>query len=687
VVASKIAVVIRLNPTRRPDCRRYFFLWTLGCLTYALVLAHGVAGATAQELSPAEGNPAATAQADVAGHPAESTPSKHQVRDAETAYLAGAKKLQRDDLDGADQEFQRALKLNPENRYYAMAISMAREHKVNELVQQASKARLAGDDKSAETLLTAARTIDPDNQMVIEHSGPFVRAAATGQAKTNGTLGTPIADRTLMLANAQAGAGWRIQSPVLAGAIQLKPDQSTKDFDLRGTSADLLRNVALAYGINAIIDDSVEPKSLHFNLQHATYEQATSTLISMTHVFSVPVDETSEIIADDTPANRQRLERQLQETIYVPGLTTEQINELAQVVRSVFDVKQATIETGLGALVIRAPQDILDPLNLTLKDLIDGSGEVMVEVKLYEVDITHDTTAGATIPQQFSVFNVDQAANQIVNSNQALVQQAIAQGYVTAGTSNLEIALALIDLGLVKSNLATNLIGVFGGGLLRTGVSGSTNATFNLSLNSTDTRSLDDVQIRAGDHQTTTFREGEKYPITQSTYSSGLSTAAAAVGNATINGVSVSSLLSQFAGGTNATIPQVTYEDLGLTLKATPVIEKSNRVNLMLDLKIEALSGTSLDGNPVLDSRQFSTDLTVADGESAMLVSNMTRSESAAMTGLPGLSELPGFQLPLEDTTDRDSSQLVVVVTPHIVRRRSNVVEGPRIPMAGPLDN
>jgi general secretion pathway protein D len=640
----------------------------------------------------AQTTPAAVHPASPPGHPAQSKPSKHQAREADSAYLAGAKKLEHDDLDGAEKDFQRALTLNPENRNYAVAISVAREHRVNELVQHASKARLAGDDKTADMLLADARSIDPQNQMVIEHSGPFVRAAASSnpagaRSPAVDTRGTLIADRTLMLANAQSASGWHIKAPSLAGAILLKPDAAAKDFDLRGSSSDILRNVALAYGINVVIDDSVAQKTLRFNLQHVTYDVAMATLMDMTHTFTVAVDSTSVMIADDSPDNRQRLERQFEETVYVPALTTEQINELAQVVRSVFDVKQAYIQTGLGAIVIRAPQDVFDPMNLTLKDLIDGNGEVMVEVKLYEVSTTHDTNVGATIPQQFSVFNVDQAANQIVNSNQTLVQQAIAQGYVTSSTSNLEIALALIDLGLVQSNLATNLIGVFGGGLLRTGVTGSTNATLNLSRNSSDSRSLDDVQLRVGDHQAAVFREGEKYPITQSTYSSGLSSAASAVGNATINGVPVSSLLSQFAGGSSATIPQVTYEDLGVTLKATPVIEKSNRINLMLDLKIEALSGSTLDGNPVLQSRQFSTDLTVGDGESAMLVSYVTKSETAAMTGLPGVSELPGFQLPLDDTRNRDSGQLIVVVTPHIVRRRANMVEGPRIPLTAPLDN
>jgi type II secretory pathway component GspD/PulD (secretin) len=369
----------------------------------------------------------------------------------------------------------------------------------------------------------------------------------------------------------------------------------------------------------------------------------------------------------------------LQETIYVPGYSAAEITELVSVAKNIFGVKQ--IDTSQGNIVVRAPENVLDPLNRTLQDLINAAGEVMVEVKLYEVDMTHMVNAGGNVPTQFSVFNVDQAANQVVNANQTIVQQAIAQGLVPPGTSNLEIALALINLGLVKSSLAANLIGVIGGGALQTGISASTNTTFNLGLNSTDTRALDDVQQRVGDHQAATFREGTRYPIVSSSYSTGLSTAGSALGNATINGVSVASLLQQYAGGTSATIPQVTYEDLGVTLKATPVIQRSGQISLSIDLKIEALSGSTNDGNPVLNNRQFTSGLTVGDGESVLMVSNVSKTELAAMTGIPGLSELPGFQMPTEDNAQKDSSQLVVLVTPHIVRRPPDLLLGPRIPV------
>lgn len=666
--------------------RRTAGLWLMCCL------ASGALAATCHaQAAESSGSPATQAQApQIAAAIADSQPkpSKRQAREAESVYLAGAKKLERNDLDAAEADFQRALTLDPANRNYALAISIAREHRVSELVRRATQARQAGDEKSAGALLEQARAIDPQNTLVLEHSGPFVAmtptvpqavAQALGRA-SGGAAMAPLTDRSRMITPLPEATPWKIEAPVLAGAVRLEPAPSKQDFHLRGSSTDVIRNVASAFGINAAVDDSVEQKQLRFDLAGVTYEQAMSAVLEMSHSFAVPVDATTVIVAKDDDSNRKRLERLLEETINLPGMATDQINELAQVVKSVFDIKQAAISTGLGNIVVRAPQDVLGPLNETLRELVESSGEVMIEVKLYEIDKTHMTNAGATIPTEFNVFNVDQAATSVVNANQALVQQAVAEGLVPAGTSNLQIALALIASGLVQNSLASNLIGVIGGGVFQTGISGSSSATINLSLNSSDTRTLDDVQLRVGDRQAATFREGNRYPITQSTYSSGISTAASAVGNQTINGVPISSLLQQYAGGTSVTIPQVTYEDLGITLKATPVIEKSGRIRLTLDLKIEALSGTSLDGNPVLNSRQFSTGMTVANGESALLVSNVSKTETAAMTGLPGLSELPGFQIPLEDTVEHDQSQLVVVVTPRIVRRRPDLIEGPRIP-------
>ena len=478
---------------------------------------------------------------------------------------------------------------------------------------------------------------------------------------------------------------------MLAGPIELEPSNEVKSFDLRGTSSDVLHGVASAYGIATVIDSSVLNRNVRFDLENVTYAQAMPVLLSMTHTFAVPVDSTTLLIADDDPGktHRQQMERQLQETIAMPGATNERLNELANVVRTVFGVKQATIQTGLGTIMVRAPEDILTPLNQVLAGLMGPAGEVMFDVKLYEMDTTHSTNIGAALPTQFSAFNVDAEAANIVNSNQTLVQQAIAQGLIPANASNLTIALDLIGAGVVQSSLASNLIGTIGGGALRTGISGSSNTTFNLALNSSDVKTIDDIQMRIGDRQEATFREGTKYPIVSSSYSTGgvSSAAASALKGVNIPGVNVASLVSQYAGSTAATIPQVTYADLGITLTATPVILRAGRVNLKLKMTIEALAGGSANGDPVLANREFSSDITLSEGESAMLVSNVSRTETAALTGLPGLSELPGFQTPTQRTAEKDTSQLVVVITPHVVRRPSGQLFGPRVPVPNDFAN
>ena len=94
------------------------------------------------------------------------------------------------------------------------------------------------------------------------------------------------------------------------------------------------------------------------------------------------------------------------------------------------------------------------------------------------------------------LYSVSGEAAKIVSQNQTLVNQAIAQGLVPAGASNVDIALALIGSGLVQSSLLSSTIGFFGGGLTQTGVTANIFPTLNLALNSSESRALDDIQIR-----------------------------------------------------------------------------------------------------------------------------------------------------------------------------------------------
>jgi general secretion pathway protein D len=589
--------------------------------------------------------------------PAVDVSAKVQIKAAEDAYLIGARMLERKDLAGAEMQFAKAAKLDPSNSDYSMAYSVARRRRITELIQESGKARLLGQNEKAETLLAEARLLDPQSNIVGQDSDP-------------GAL--PKVFRPEI-------EPWIRDAPAIAGPITLMPNPGPKSFHLRSDEQDVIRQVLSGYGVKATFDESVQRQNLRFDLDDSTYQQAVPILLNMAHLIAVPLDAKSVLIAKDTPDNRQKFEHQLQETIYIPGMTNEQMDELGNVVRNVFDVKQISIDKGSGNLVIRAPQETLTYINLTLADLIDGGSEVLIELQLYAVDKTNQRNIGAQLPQQIGIYNVAAAAQNLVSSNQSLVNQAIAQGLIPAGSSNITIALALIASGLVQSALLSNTVGFFGGGLTQFGVTTNQNPAFNLSLTASDTRALNDIQIRVGDRQAATFRVGERYPITTATYSSGLSTVSSALSGVSINGVSAASLLNA-AVGTPITIPQIQYEDLGLTLKATPTVQKSGAIKMHIDLKIEALTGGAVNNIPILNSEQFASDVTVDDGETAMMVSSLTKSAAASIGGWPGLGELPGFQTATADTTTAaDSSNLILLITPHVTRRRSNLSAGPRI--------
>ena len=146
------------------------------------------------------------------------------------------------------------------------------------------------------------------------------------------------------------------------------------------------------------------------------------------------------------------------------------------------------------------------------------------------------------------------------------------------------------------------------------------------------------------DRQEATIRSGQRYPVIASTYTS-----------------------SSTSSTSTATIPQIQYQDLGLTLKIKPCLQGEDKVALNFDLTIASLTGSTINDLPVLENRGFTEAISVGIGTSAVLVSAMSTQDALAITGIPGISDLPLLR---DGTNKQDLKQkldLVVLVTPHIL--------------------
>jgi general secretion pathway protein D len=601
-------------------------------------------------------SPAATSSASLEPPRKPLAPVSPKLRDkATTAYLRGAKLLELGAFPAAEQNFAQAVALNPAEPAYLEALAVAREHRVTDLVQQAATARPLH-PAEADSLLAQARKLDPDNPRVLQRD---IAAAAPP-----------------------------IQHTQNASPTALRPNSSTHDYHQRGDARSLAQQVAKDYGITVVFDPQVSMQNLRLDVDGVRFDDAMRIFSAVSGTFFTPIDDHTVILATDTTENRLRYERMVEETFYLPGIPADQLKDYVSVAQQILDIKQVSVAPLGGALVVRGPADRVNAVERIFTDLQQGTSDVVLELKLYEVDKQNVRNLGIVLPSSLNAYSLAAEAQNVVSQNSSLITQLIASGVLPSTASTVEIAAYLVfvaGLGSSSSLLANSFL-TFGGGLTTAVLSTGSIPTINLALNNSEARTLDDLQLRVGDRQTAIFKSGTRYPIQTSLYSDIATSSASSLASTTVNGVSLSSLLASYLGtssvSSGAVIPQIQYQDLGLTVSAIPRILPTRDVGMKLDIKVASLTGTALNGIPILTSRQFTSDLTVHDGETVMMVSDTTRNETGAVTGLPELSELPGFQ----STTNRNSSvitgDLVLMITPHIVRTAHTATKGSYIPLA-----
>jgi len=566
-------------------------------------------------------------------------------RRAAKLFLDATKLFEKQQFDAALKNYDQAAQLDPSNSNYIMAAQVARSHTVTGLIQTAAKARIRGDSVAERTSLERAAELDPRNIQVAEHLHEMAEDATASQVR-------PLYDQA---ANSLG------QSPALL------PSSSTQSFHLKADRRQVLQTVFRSYGIEASVDQSVTGPPVRIDLEDATFAQAVRAASMLTDSFIVPLDGHRVLVAKDSRDNRQQFMREDFETIYLGGLTQTEMTDIGNLAKNVFQAQQVVVQPSAGTLTIRAPGNTLTAFNATLKELLDGRSQVLLEVKLIQLAHTNQRDTGVQPPQQITAFNVYAEEQSILNANQALVQQIISSGLAAPGDT-LAILGILLASGQVSSSLFQNGIALFGGGLTQSALSPGGPATLNLSLNSSDSRELDQIQLHLGDGEEGTIKSGMRYPIMTSNFSN-LGTSGLNIPGLTTAGSSssLSSLLSSLSGAAT-NIPQVEYQDLGLTLKATPRVIRSGEVALTMDMKITALGGSSLNGVPILNNRSYSGVVTLKDGAGVVVVSQVDKEESRALSGMPGLSEIPGLNNVTDKNVQRNFATLLIIITPHVIR-------------------
>jgi general secretion pathway protein D len=555
-------------------------------------------------------------------------PSKKDLQQAHNAYAHGLKLQEHQRLEESFAQFDRAARLVPRDTAFLSAREMTKAQLVFQHTERGDAFLATAQRERAAAEFRAALDLDPDNSYTQQRLAESLLDPA---APALGGMAGLLAD---------------------SSEIHLQPKELMATFHYHGDARGLFTELASAYGLTAEFDDSVPARTVRFYVDNVDFFTALSLACRVSKSMWTALDAHQLLIAADTLENHKQFDRMSLATFTLPATTPQQGAELVNALRNVCEFQKIT-SGQIGAFEVRAPQAMLAACTKMLRQWTTDRPQVSLDVQVYQISHNFTREIGMHIPNTFNMYNIPVAALAALGgqSISSLVNQLVSSGGINAaGTSAISGLLA--QLQGQGNSIFSQPLATFGNGLTFSGVS-LDHLTAALSLNESWARSLSHVTLRAGQGSDATFHLGERFPILNGTY--------APIYN--------SSAISKVLGNQSyvAPFPSVSYEDLGLSLKAKPTVHGNSEVSLTLELQVRSLTGQSSNGVPVLSNEEYQGSIRLRDGESAVVAGEITTNDQLSMSGIPGIAAIPGLNWAATDNTRmKENDELLIVITPHI---------------------
>jgi len=557
--------------------------------------------------------------------------SKKDKKEAHQAYSRGLKLRDQQQLEDALEQFDEAARLVPQDTQFLAAREMMKAQLVYNHMKQGNDLLAEGSPNPAAKEFRAALDLDPENQFARQQLEESMRAQAPHVPH----------EPPIRLIN--------------AGELHLAPKSERATFHFSGDIKALFTELGAAYGINVQFDDPIESRQVRFNVDDVDFFTALKLACEISKTMWTALDPHQMFIAKDSPENHKQYDRMSLGTFIMPPHSTPtESAEVINILRTMFDLRFVPSGQTLDVLEVRATQPVLEACSKLLLLISNQKPQVMLDVNVYQISHQFTRDIGIHAPNTFNLFNIPAAALGGLGgqSIQQLINQLIASGGINqAGSTALSALLA--QLGGGGSGIFSQPLATFGGGLTFMGLS-LDKLTTSLSVNESWARSLSHVTIRASQGADATFKLGERYPIQNASY--------APIFN--------SPQISQVLGNQSYVppFPSVSYEDIGLNLKAKPTVHGDGTVTMQFEMQVRSLTGASSNGVPVIQNREFNGSINLRDGEPAVVAGEISITDQLSLSGIPGYGFLPGLnQIAASNTKEEDDDELMIVITPHII--------------------
>jgi general secretion pathway protein D len=337
-------------------------------------------------------------------------------------------------------------------------------------------------------------------------------------------------------------------------------------------------------------------------------------------------------VAPDQAQKRRDYEEEVVRTIYLKNtILPQDLTEIVNGLRQLLDLRRVQQFNAQNAIILRDTPDKVMLAEKIVADIDKPKAEVVV---------------------QFSVLQArrDRVRDLGINPGTSASLAFTPPGTTTSNTTNNGTTTTPTNTGLALNQLRS----------LGTGDYSITlpSATATALLTDSQTKIIDDPQVRMVDGQDAKLRIGDRVPVATGSFQAGVGVGATGAGGSIVNPL----VNTQFQ-----------YLDVGVIVDVTPRIHSDNHeVSLKLSIEVSSVTGSQNIGGinqPVISTRKIEHDVRLQDGEVNILGGLVERTNTKSVTGWPGLSSIPFLHyFTSQDDVENEEQEVLIVVTPHIIR-------------------
>lgn len=412
------------------------------------------------------------------------------------------------------------------------------------------------------------------------------------------------------------------------GPVELAPISNVPiTVKLTEDSKVIYQTIGQLAGINVLFDPDYTSRRIKVELNGVTLEQALEITALESKTFWRPVTSNTIFVAQDNPAKRKELEQSVLKTFYLSNLSQPtELQDVVNAIRAVLDVQRVQQLLSQNALVVRGTPDQIALAEKLVDDLDKARPEVIVDIAVLQISRDRSRTLGISPPSSASV-----TLQSNINTSTTTTSTTTGTTTPTTGSTGLE----LNTLGnLNATDFQVNI----------------PSANLSAIMGDTDTKMLQNPQVRALDNQKATLKIGERVPVATGSFQPG------------IGGVGINPLVNT----------QFQYLDVGVNIDVTPHVHADREVTLKITMEISSVVGQSSIGGisqPIIGQKKIEHEIRLSDGESSLIGGIFDDSQTRSLSGIPGLAQIPIIKYLFGQVqTDKEQDETVFAITPHVVR-------------------